>query len=735
MNEILSIAPKSLQRYLQKHLQKMLQELALGYAWIVLLPSWRAGVLLAALTFVQPAMGLTGALAALLAWYSGWLAGADASERPVCVFNGLLCGLFVGFVWTSGLGVLALAVMGGVFSGWLTVVLGRLAWSLVQMPILSLPFALVTMLTTAAGASLSTLRFNPYSAPTELLGSWIDPIFSAFGALYFMPDPWVGLAIAVLLVVFSRYYLLLAVLGYAAAQAWFNLLGAAPEHLASTGWGSNAILAALLVGGLFASPSLLTAAHALLAAVLAAWLSLSLGRVFDVAHLTPFSAPFVLAAWLVLYAALRNTRMAGRFNLLHPDLPERTFERSQVSLSRIGSPGSVPLSLPFMGLWTVSQSFNGKHTHKGLWRHALDFMVLKSGLSFSHRGSRLEDFYGYNLPVVSPAYGQVVRIVNDVPDNAPGDVNLSDNWGNTVLIRLADGHFVLLAHLKFGSVAVLSGAWLKPGDVIGRCGNSGRSMQPHIHLHVQASAEIAASTVAFHLAGVMLTEPGGKPEFKLASVPLEASTLTGELYGDVRPLYLLPGRGLSFAVEHNGLPTADWRVWCEIDDQARLTLVANSGARCVAESTWAIFSCYERNRVPDRCFDIWLLACGYCPASTEVSAWQDACVPARLLPNLKVQFMAALLWPLATFAKGDYTRMWDADQQQWRQTAMHRQQLTGLSAQTIAMIKPQFGCTSVQAQIGKDRYTLQATLLYQQADLGVPAWSVPLKPDTKSIAP
>lgn len=728
MNNVLSATPKSLQRYLQGHLQKMLQELALGYAWIVLLPSWRAGVLLAALTFVQPTMGLAGALAALVAWYAGWLAGADATERPVCVFNGLLCGLFVGYVWASGLGVLALAVMGGVFSGWLTVVLGRLAWSLVQMPILSIPFAVVTMLTAAAGASLSTLRFNPYRAPPELFGSLVDPFFSAFGALYFMPDPRVGLAITLLLVVFSRYYLLLALLGFAAAQAWFNVLGAAPEHLASTGWGSNAILAALLVGGLFASPSLLTAAHALLAAVLAAWLSLSLGRVFDVTHLVPFSAPFVLAAWLVLYAALRNTRMAGRFNLLYADLPERTFERTQVSLARVGSAGSVPLSLPFMGAWTVSQSFNGKHTHKGLWRHALDFMVVKSGLSYTSRGARLEDFYCYNLPVVSPAYGQVWRIVNDVSDNAPGDVNLSANWGNSVLIRLADGHFVLLAHLKFGTVAVLPGAWLKPGDVIGRCGNSGRSMQPHIHLHVQASDDMAAPTVAFHMAGVMVTPPGETPVFKLATVPLEASTLTGELFGDVRPLYLLPGRGLTFAVERSGIAFANWSVWCEIDDKARLTLVASSGARCVAESTWAVFACYDRNRVPDPCFDIWLLACGYSPAATQVSAWQDACVPARLLPNLKVHAMAALLWPLSTFAEGNYTRTWDADKQQWRQTATHRQKLTGLSTQTFAMIKPQFGCTSVEARIGNDHYILQATCLFQHADLGVPAWTVPLIP-------
>ncbi len=712
----------------QQHARRLGEEIALGYAWIALLPSWRAGALLALLTFIYPAAGAMGLVGALSAWYAAQVAGADAAERPVCVFNGLLSGLYVAHVWSLGPSALALALMGGVLAGWLTVVLGRLAWSWVRLPILSLPFALVAMLTAAAGPSLSTLELAAYVAPGAFQGPQVDAFLTAFSNLYFIADPRVGLAILLALLVFSRYYLLVAALGYGAALLWLRMLGAAPEHLAATGWDSSAILAALLVGGLFATPSWTTAALATLAAVFAAWLALALGRILQVANLVPFSLPFVLAVWLVLYAAVRNARMSSGFNLLLPDFPERSYERAQISRARVGSPGSVPLALPFQGVWTVSQGFSGEHTHRGPWRHALDFIVLKEGKSFTHRGNRLEDFFCYNLPVLSPAYGQVWRVVNDVPDNTPGTVNLAANWGNCVVLRLYDERFVLLAHLKPGTVCVGVGAWVRPGDVLGYCGNSGRSPQPHLHLHVQTSAEPGAPTAPFHLASVMLMVPDQEARYELAVVPQKSSALGSAVEGDARPFYLLAGRGLRYTVACNENVQADWWLCCEVDALGRLTLVSSAGGRCIAESTWAVFSCYERNAVDDPYLDLWLLACGYTPACTQVERWQDGCTTARLLPHTGAKWWAVLAWPWAAFVRSQYLRAWDPQAQAWRQSAQHHQHLTGIGVRTEALIVPQLGCSYLSSEVGTLRYTLQATSSFQRADIGVPAWEVPLRP-------
>ena len=720
---------------LRRHILKMLEEVARGYAWIALLPSWTAGTLLALLTFTQPVIGAIGLVGAISAWYAAHIAGADAGERPVCVFNGLLSGLFLAHVWQPGFSVMALTLLGGVFSGWLTVVLGRLSWSLVRVPILSFPFAIVAMLTLAASGSLTTLHPSLYGAPLDLFGTQADKFLAAVGNLYFMPIPLIGLAIVIVMLMYSRYYLVLALAGYSAAWLWFKMLGAAPEHLASTAWDSNAILAALLVGGLFATPSWTTAALATLAAVMSAWLALALGRIFDTAHLVPFSIPFILAAWLVLYAAVHNIRMASLFNLLVPDFPERSFERAQVSRSRVGKPGSVPLALPFMGLWTVSQGVSGAYTHRGIWRHALDFIVVKQGRSFAGQGQHLEDFYAYNLPVLSPAFGQVWRVVNDVPDNIPGRVNVAANWGNFVTIKLADGKFVLLAHLVPGSVAVLPGAWVKPGDVLGKCGNSGRSPQPHIHLHVQTGDEPGSATTPFHLASVMIADHEHAARYELAVVPKEQASLMSAATGEVRPFYLLAGRGLRYTVVKNEVVNADWTLHCEVDELGRLVLISSGGGRCFAESTWAVFSCFERHGSADPYFDLWLLACGFSPASFQVESWQDHRVPARLLPNWVARGLALVLWPWAAFARGDYQRQWDEKVQAWRLQSNHVQKLSGIQIKTEALIAPQLGCSHITAKVGGARYTLQATSSFQKADIGVPAWEVPLSAPTAMVRP
>lgn len=712
---------------LRGHFLLMFEEVARGYAWVALVPSWKAGTLLLLLTFLDPYIGLIGLVGGVCAWYAGEIAGADQNERPVCVFNGLLTGLFVAHVWSAGFSVLALAILGGIFSGWLTVVLGRLAWSLLHLPILSLPFALVAMLTAAAGSSLTTVTFNAYSAPPELLGTQVDQFLSAFGNLYFLPNPFVGLFLVAVLLAFSRYYLLVALIGYLTALFWLKLVGAAPEHLASTAWDSNAILAALLVGGLFATPSWRTAALAALAAVISAWLSLALGRILDVAHLVPFSMPFVLAAWIVLYAVVRNNKLASSFNLLLPDFPEHSYARAHISRTRTGNPGSLALALPFVGYWTVSQGFSGAYTHRGPWRHALDFIVLKDGRSFTGQGNQLADFYAYNQPVLSPAYGQVWRVANDIPDNTPGTVNVAANWGNHVLIRLFDGKFALVAHLKPWTVAVHAGAWIKPGDFLGYCGNSGRSPQPHIHLHLQISEEMGAPTTPFHLASVLISSQAEPVRYELSIVPEQSATLGNAVLGEVRPFYLMAGRGLRYTVAHNETIKADWSLHCEVDDLGRLVLISSAGGRCISESTWAVFSCYERTGKADPYLDLWLLACGYTPASFQIERWQDQATLAKLLPANTAKWLAMLAWPWATFANSSYQRSWDAEAQGWRQIARHRQNISGIALHTESLIIPQVGATYITAKIGDECYTLQATSSFQRADIGVPAWETALK--------
>ena len=43
----------------------------------------------------------------------------------------------------------------------------------------------------------------------------------------------------------------------------------------------------------------------------------------------------------------------------------------------------------------------------------------------------------------------------------------------------------MLGHFKYNSITVKVGAVVKAGDIIGLCGNSGNTSEPHIHFGLQ----------------------------------------------------------------------------------------------------------------------------------------------------------------------------------------------------------------------------------------------------------
>ncbi|HXV60013.1 MAG TPA: M23 family metallopeptidase [Vicinamibacteria bacterium] len=100
---------------------------------------------------------------------------------------------------------------------------------------------------------------------------------------------------------------------------------------------------------------------------------------------------------------------------------------------------------------------------------------------------RLQDYGCYGIPVVAPAAGWVASVHDGSPDVVPGQssLNLETPFGNHVVIELPTGTYLVIAHLQEGSVAVKAGDSVEEGEPIGRCGNSGNTSEPHIHIHHQ----------------------------------------------------------------------------------------------------------------------------------------------------------------------------------------------------------------------------------------------------------
>lgn len=100
---------------------------------------------------------------------------------------------------------------------------------------------------------------------------------------------------------------------------------------------------------------------------------------------------------------------------------------------------------------------------------------------------RLQDYGCYGIPVLAPV-GAVVSSTHDgEPDNVPGAAsnNLAAPEGNRVVLRLATGTYLILAHLQPGSLQVTAGDVVAVGQMLARCGNSGNTSEPHIHIHHQ----------------------------------------------------------------------------------------------------------------------------------------------------------------------------------------------------------------------------------------------------------
>jgi hypothetical protein len=120
---------------------------------------------------------------------------------------------------------------------------------------------------------------------------------------------------------------------------------------------------------------------------------------------------------------------------------------------------------------------------------AVDLVVVggAAGNELTHGDpKRLESYYGFGTGVVAPVSGTIIELENGLPDNPIGTHDTQHAFGNHVIIQ-SGNHFYYLAHFQRGSVSVNSGDRVAAGQPIARCGNSGNSDVPHIHMHMTRS--------------------------------------------------------------------------------------------------------------------------------------------------------------------------------------------------------------------------------------------------------
>jgi murein DD-endopeptidase MepM/ murein hydrolase activator NlpD len=150
----------------------------------------------------------------------------------------------------------------------------------------------------------------------------------------------------------------------------------------------------------------------------------------------------------------------------------------------------VPMDGPVTVGWGGGTADVNYHVVSPDQRWAYDLLVTRDGSTHRGDGTRLEDYYCYDLPVLAPADGTVLQVVDRDPDMPPGQLGGgTDPGGNYIVLQVAEGEYLFLCHLKPGSITVKTGDRVTRGQPIARVGNSGNTSEPHLHIHLQDSPE------------------------------------------------------------------------------------------------------------------------------------------------------------------------------------------------------------------------------------------------------
>ncbi len=160
-----------------------------------------------------------------------------------------------------------------------------------------------------------------------------------------------------------------------------------------------------------------------------------------------------------------------------------------------GSPSTVDFRLPLKGPITVGWGGStpdvNYHVSEPAQRWAYDLLVTREGMSYTGEGKSLNDYSIYDQPIFASADGEVVRVLDEDPDMPIGQLGGgTDAGGNQVVLKVAEGQFLFLCHMKPGSIRVKAGDRVRQGDELGRVGNSGNTSEPHLHIHLQDTDDL-----------------------------------------------------------------------------------------------------------------------------------------------------------------------------------------------------------------------------------------------------
>lgn len=534
---------------------------------------WMALAVLAA-SFINFYAGMSGLVATTVAVVVAMLLGFNPTQLRTGIysFNALITGIGLGTFFDPGIVFFVVLVLASLLTLIISVAMGGWLFKY-GLPFLSLPFVFtfwflllpateyanlgltyrnifwINELYAIGGNSLLNLYQQLESMQPGVI---IETYLRSLSSVFFQDTIISGIIIAIGLFAASRIFFALSVLGFITAYAFAVFVGSEAASITYYNIGANFIMVAIAVGGFFIIPSKSSYFWAILLVPITSIVLLFFTKLLAFAQLPVFSLPYAVVT--VLFVHFLQQRGSARSLILTPlqqYSPEVNLYSYQNNKERLSRFWYLPLQFPFWGEWTVTQGYNGDFTHKDEWGNALDFMILdQDDKSYRGAGSSCEMYYCFGKPVTAPADGVITDCIDGIEDNEAGQVNTVQNWGNSIVIQHAEGLFSQLSHLRKNSIKVKKGEFVKAGDLIAQCGNSGRSPYPHLHFQLQAQPHIGARTIAYPISYFNETKadrsPASLQQFSVPEVYSKISNLQPNTF-----LYnafnILPDTSLGFS--------------------------------------------------------------------------------------------------------------------------------------------------------------------------------------------
>jgi murein DD-endopeptidase MepM/ murein hydrolase activator NlpD/urea transporter len=562
-------------------------------------------LLLLFVSFINIDAGVAGLLALITSLIIGYILGFNKQllNSGLYSFNALLLGVGLGTFYTPCLLLYGLVICSAFFTLLTSVILNDVLGKR-GLPFLTLPYIFTfwlvllavryfpTYLTKSCAPHVLFPNINFSGFPT-----WIVIYCKSLSTIFFQESVLAGMLMSIGFLIYSRIAFSLTIIGFLCAYAFNNYLAFPITPITYVQLGCNYMMVIFALGCFFLIPSFYSYLLAMLTIPLTALLMMAISKLLLVYQLPLFSVSFSLIVIGILYF-LRLRDNAKKLTITSYQLysPENNLYQFKNSFERLKNAYQFKLYLPFMGEWAVSQGYDGSITHKEEWGNALDFVILDNEMkTYDGAGTVAENFYCYNKPVLAPADGIIQDIKNNIDDNLIGEIDSVNNWGNTIVIYHAIGIYTQLSHLKKNSFQVKIGDYIKKGDILALCGNSGRSPEPHLHFQVQATPHIGSKTLPYPIS-FYLEKNKLSYKFKSYDTPAEGSFVCNLETNSLLKQAFLFQPGYIANYQSNGV-TETWEVYT---DAYNLTYIwckqTNAIAYFVNNGTVFYFTTFTGNK-------------------------------------------------------------------------------------------------------------------------------------------